>query len=244
MFILQILAGILISYIITPAFFQLFCYLLPKTIFYTLKGEMKIYAPFLWFVKITIQILIVYLTIAIFLFFPNFYKNSFFSSNYFVISFIFITVLIILNSVSKKKNKRALLETFNVFTMNNNFYKNYYLTAKSYCDSGNMKKDIYEDFAGAIIDYTKAIEINPNYSSLYYNRGTALLNLFDFQKAITDFDKAIILESNISVYYDGRATAKRDFGDKEGAIEDFTKSIQLNPHNSSTIINLHQLLKD
>ncbi|MFH1227874.1 MAG: tetratricopeptide repeat protein [Planctomycetota bacterium] len=42
------------------------------------------------------------------------------------------------------------------------------------------------DLDQAIADYTKAIELNPNYANAYHNRGIAYASKEDYQKAITD----------------------------------------------------------
>lgn len=242
MFILQILSALIIGHYFISAIFPLFYYLLPKTISYSLKGEMKSYAVFLWFIQPTKQMLIFYISIIILIISPKIYKSEFVNSKYFVISFLTISTLYILVIIKSNKLKVMWNSIFEDSAIKYNFYKNHYSIMKFYCDSGNLKKDEYQDYEGAIIDYTEAIKINQNYSSLYYNRGSALLNILDFENAIKDFDRAIELESDISEYYDGRATAKRDSGNKKGAIDDFAKSIKLNPANSSTIINLNQLL--
>ena len=43
----------------------------------------------------------------------------------------------------------------------------------------------------AIEDYSKAIELNPSYTSAYYNRGLAYDKLRAFKQAIEDFRKFI-----------------------------------------------------
>jgi len=43
-------------------------------------------------------------------------------------------------------------------------------TAEEYVNSGNQKDDA-KDYNGAISDYTKAIELDPNDAGAYYNRG-------------------------------------------------------------------------
>jgi tetratricopeptide (TPR) repeat protein len=50
-----------------------------------------------------------------------------------------------------------------------------------------------EDYKGAIVDYTKAIEINPDNAETYYNRGLAKDDLEDYKAAIADYTKAIDL---------------------------------------------------
>ena len=52
-------------------------------------------------------------------------------------------------------------------------------------------KDNLKDYKGAVADYTKAIEINPNYAYAYYNRGIAKDELKDYKGAIADYTKAI-----------------------------------------------------
>ena len=63
-------------------------------------------------------------------------------------------------------------------------------TAEDYNNRGSAKGNL-QDYKGAIADYTKAIELNPNYAYAYYNRGLAKVNLKDYKGAIADFNKAI-----------------------------------------------------
>jgi len=44
-----------------------------------------------------------------------------------------------------------------------------------------------KDFKKAIASYSQAIEVNPDYTKAYYNRGNAKLNIKDFDGAIDDF---------------------------------------------------------
>ena len=68
----------------------------------------------------------------------------------------------------------------------------------SYANRGLSKHSI-NDFVGAMSDYTKAIEINPNYSSAYHNRAvTAGLGLGDEMSACEDFKKAMSLGNTMT----------------------------------------------
>jgi tetratricopeptide (TPR) repeat protein len=51
------------------------------------------------------------------------------------------------------------------------------------------------------LDYTKSIELNPNDSSTFLNRGSIYGEINDYESAIADFDKAIILNPKDSDSY-------------------------------------------
>ncbi|MDR1703974.1 MAG: tetratricopeptide repeat protein [Clostridiales bacterium] len=64
--------------------------------------------------------------------------------------------------------------------------------------------EIYIDAAmyrEAIEDYTKAIELDSNYRSVYNNRGFVYTGLKEYEKAIADYKKAIELDKNIANPY-------------------------------------------
>ncbi len=100
------------------------------------------------------------------------------------------------------------------------------LTAEEYVDSGNAKSDL-KDYRGAIADYTKAIEINPNFADAYYNRGLAKADLKDYRGAIADYTKAIEIDPNDAKAYVNRGNAKFELGDKDGACLDWSKAGEL-----------------
>ena len=101
-------------------------------------------------------------------------------------------------------------------------------TAKEYFDMGDSKYDL-EDYIGAIKDYSKAIEINPNFADAYYNRGRAKSTE---KGAIADYSKAIGINPNYADAYHNRGIAKLDLEDYEGAIADLSKAIEFNPDDA------------
>jgi tetratricopeptide (TPR) repeat protein len=86
-----------------------------------------------------------------------------------------------------------------------------------------------KDYQGAMQDANKAIELDPNSSQAYLNRGRAYLGLNDYQKAMEANNQAIKLNPNDDRAYNNRGTSKYKLGDNKGAIADFNQAIKLNP---------------
>ena len=145
------------------------------------------------------------------------------------------------NSTHPKKNKRlaSIKKGYNkgkgntkvVFDTPTNL-----TNAEEYLYSGNEKYDS-EDFSGAIADYTKSIELDPDYTYAYLRRGLAKYYLKDFNGAIADYTKAIELSTDYSSAYYNRGLAKHDLKDFSGAIADYTKAIELSTDYSSAYYN-------
>ena len=62
----------------------------------------------------------------------------------------------------------------------------------AYYNRGNAKGEL-KDYQGAIVDYTKAIEINPQYVDAYANRGIYREAVNDLKGACVDWRKAVEL---------------------------------------------------
>lgn len=110
-------------------------------------------------------------------------------------------------------------------------YEKSFCIIYSYCGRAKFSIGVNE---GAIVDYTKAIEINPEYADAYYNRGTAKSALNDQDRAIVDFTKAIEINPEDADAYYNRGIAKSGIGDNNGAIEDYSKSIEINDNNADS----------
>ena len=86
------------------------------------------------------------------------------------------------------------------------------------------------DAPGAISDYNKAIEINPQHFNAYLNRGNAKSESGDHQGAISDYNKAIEINPLDPKSYYNRGYVKIGLIDYRGAIKDFTRALEINPH--------------
>ncbi len=67
-----------------------------------------------------------------------------------------------------------------------------------------------KDYKGAIEDYTKAIDINPDHSNAYNNRGLSKYNLKDYRGSIEDYTKAIDIDPDHPTAYNNRNLARKD----------------------------------
>uniref|UniRef100_UPI00286EB21D tetratricopeptide repeat protein n=1 Tax=Chamaesiphon sp. VAR_48_metabat_403 TaxID=2964700 RepID=UPI00286EB21D len=103
--------------------------------------------------------------------------------------------------------------------------------AGAYLGRGNVKSAL-GDKGGAIVDYERAIKINPNYAMAYMNRGIAKHELFDIKGAIADYDRAIKINPNYADVYYSRGAAKLALGDNQGGFADLDRTIKINPDSA------------
>jgi tetratricopeptide (TPR) repeat protein len=99
------------------------------------------------------------------------------------------------------------------------------LDADSYNKRGVVEYRLghYED---AIADFTKAIELKPNFAEAYHNRGNTKHILEDYEGAIADFTKAIEYKEDFAKAYFNRGLVEKNLGVERNqyAITDFNKS--------------------
>ncbi|MCK4388665.1 MAG: tetratricopeptide repeat protein, partial [Desulfobacterales bacterium] len=99
------------------------------------------------------------------------------------------------------------------------------------------------NYQEAIKYYNKGIDVNPDDSCLYNDRGLAYYALRKYDKAIPEYSKAIELKPDFAEAYFNRGQAywrkggynKTEFLDK--AVSDFSKVIELNPDDMEAYYN-------
>jgi tetratricopeptide (TPR) repeat protein len=109
------------------------------------------------------------------------------------------------------------------------------LSAEDYFSRG-LKRD-KSDYDGKIADYTEAIRLNPNYSTVYYNRGVAYNDKGDLDSAIGDYNQAIRLNPDYGIAYINRGVAHRAKGDFDTAITDYNQAIRLGLNDATVYHN-------
>jgi len=93
------------------------------------------------------------------------------------------------------------------------------------------------EYDRAILEFNKAIEINPQFIMAYNNRGNAYQDKGEFDQAILDYTKAIEIDPKYASAYTNRGNAFGTKGDHDRAIENHTKAIELNPKLSEAYNN-------
>ena len=75
----------------------------------------------------------------------------------------------------------------------------FYNKADAYYNRATVKVIMSMDYNGAIADLTKAIELDPNYARLYYQRALCKQVLDDINGSLMDYNKVLTLFTNSSL---------------------------------------------
>ncbi|MCL2931472.1 MAG: tetratricopeptide repeat protein [Trichodesmium sp. MAG_R03] len=86
------------------------------------------------------------------------------------------------------------------------------------------------NYQGAILDYTKALEINPYWAEVLYHRGFASYKLQDYQNANVDYTKALFLDPYLVEVYYYRGLCRMKLRYIQAGMEDYTKALEINPN--------------
>ena len=64
-----------------------------------------------------------------------------------------------------------------------------------------LEKSNSGDYRGALIEFSRAIEVEPNNASAFHYRGVAKARFGDFEASIIDYNEAIELDSSRSDFF-------------------------------------------
>ncbi|MDE0326634.1 MAG: tetratricopeptide repeat protein, partial [Candidatus Poribacteria bacterium] len=90
-------------------------------------------------------------------------------------------------------------------------------------------KEKDENYRKAVVYFTKAIELMPEFPQSYNNRGNAYDEIGKSDRAIQDLNTAIDLNPEVALPYNNRGKAYNKKGEFDRAIQNFSKAIDLNP---------------
>ena len=110
----------------------------------------------------------------------------------------------------------------------------------AYYGRANYKQSVV-DINGALLDFSKAIDLYPSFAMAYNNRGAIKLYLKDYDGALKDLNKSIILNPKDDWAYYNRALVFLNLDLSKTACIDLEKSAQLG--NSSAVDLIHKFCK-
>ena len=123
--------------------------------------------------------------------------------------------------------------------------------AAAYHERGRFKVQHFKDYAGALADYSKSIDLDPNQSNTLAAVAGIKSHLKNYAGAIDASSRAIALEPQNLFAYRTRAQAKNDTSDNDGALADYHQLISLtlnsdkpNPSNAANYYRKIGLIKD
>jgi tetratricopeptide (TPR) repeat protein len=92
-----------------------------------------------------------------------------------------------------------------------------------------LKQATAGDLNGALTSWEKALEINPNLSAAWHNRGSALGRLRRYSEAVESFDQALVIEPNNYQAWNDRGHALYQLQKWEEAVASWDKAIEIIP---------------
>lgn len=94
-----------------------------------------------------------------------------------------------------------------------------------------------EEFAAAISHYNKAIELYPQFTHAYVQRGDAYIEAGQLSEGIRDYDRALELDPKLTDTYLNRGIAHCENGDFDLGISDFDSALDIDPNNTDAYLN-------
>jgi tetratricopeptide (TPR) repeat protein len=105
----------------------------------------------------------------------------------------------------------------------------------AYINRGALFSD-YGDYARAIQDYRKALDLDPSNARIYNNMGNLYILQGNYGDAQNSFSRAISINPNYALAYFNRGFLHRRVGRHHEAIDDLSKVISLTPENSKAYV--------
>ena len=115
------------------------------------------------------------------------------------------------------------------------FYKG--VTCQQHAASARDRAEKQQWYDKAVVHYTAAIDLNPEFTEAYTNRGVAYGNKGEFDRAIQDYDTAIDLNPQNAESYNNRGITYADKDKFDRAIQDYDTAIDLNPELADAYTN-------
>jgi tetratricopeptide (TPR) repeat protein len=99
-------------------------------------------------------------------------------------------------------------------------------------------QDVKKGKQEALQEFTKAIEINPQYATAFHLRARIYWQFKQYKEALADYDQAITISPIFDAAYINRGVLKADaFRDLPAAMQDLNQAVKINPNNYLAYFN-------
>lgn len=98
-----------------------------------------------------------------------------------------------------------------------------------------------DDLDSALVEYSKALLLQPSISSAYFSRGRIFLTRGLYEQAISDFSRSIEIEPQNTAAFANRAQAWVIVGNNDKAVADYTRVLELKPNDAAAKANLDRI---
>jgi tetratricopeptide (TPR) repeat protein len=99
-----------------------------------------------------------------------------------------------------------------------------------------------KDYARAIAEYNRAVELNPGAAGLYHDRGITFATRGEYDQALADLSRALEIDPLYKMAYFYRGNAYADTQRVDEAIADYRKVIEIDPQFINAYLNRGSLL--
>ncbi len=89
-------------------------------------------------------------------------------------------------------------------------------------------KCLISNYIGALDDFNKAIELDPNYASAYNNKAYTLMQMGELNKALDCVNDSLAIDNNNFAYWDTKGEVLMNLGMFSEAIKSYTKALSIN----------------
>ncbi|QFT00783.1 Membrane-bound lytic murein transglycosylase D precursor [Labrenzia sp. THAF191b] len=94
-----------------------------------------------------------------------------------------------------------------------------------------------KDYSAALLRYTVAIRLRPEFPEAYNNRGLVYRMMGDYGAAIANYDVALKMRPGYAAAYNNRGYAKRKLDQYREAIADYDKALAINTNYAAARFN-------
>ena len=128
-------------------------------------------------------------------------------------------------------NEQHLFSDFTGFALSNAPDRPYSDDTLDYYLTLALELSQKKDFHNVMDICSRALNLYPENSYIFFIRGNANCDLGDYRAGIIDYDKAIEINPRYSYAYNNRGNAKCVLGDNQAGITDYDKAIEFNPEH-------------